>query len=141
MTVENIQQIIKDKEEAWNLCDKLVSRVESKNMGLTEEAYNDLVEHFTFMRWYVKGFRLTARGYCFGRYAVEKNTTDIITEGKNAGELLQKTITDLQDYKNELVKQSFINKYPYDAQLNPERVEYYTNALVGMAAKAGIYDC
>lgn len=84
------------------------------------------------MRWYVRGFRLTARGYCFGRYVAEKNTTDILAEGKTAAELLLNTIRELEEYREGLMETSFIKEYPFDAQLNPERVEFYTNALKRM---------
>lgn len=132
MTTNNIGKIISDKEEAFINCKALVEKVFAYNMGLNDKAYADLCEHFSFMYWYVKGFRLTARGYCFGRYYTEKNGTDIIVEGKNAKELLENTINDLILYKKELMNQNFITKYPYDAQLNPERVEFYTKTLKKM---------
>lgn len=132
MSPENIGRIIADKEEAYVQCEKLVNQVEAGNMGLTAEAYEKMREHFEFMRWYVRGFRLTARGYCFGRYVTEKNTTDILAEGKTAAELLSDTIRELTEYREGLLKTSFIKKYPFDAQLNPERAEFYTNALKRM---------
>ena len=130
--MENIKKIVADKEEAYVRCEKLVDQVETENMGLTEEAYEKVKEHFEFMRWYVRGFRLTARGYCFGRYVTEKNKTDILAEGKTAACLLEETIEEMEKYREGLMKTSFIKKYPFDAQLNPERVEFYTNALKRM---------
>lgn len=132
MSPENIGRIIADKEEAYEQCEKLVDRVEAGNMGLTAEAYEKMKMHFSFMRWYVRGFRLTARGYCFGRYVAEKNTTDILAEGKTAAELLLNTIRELEAYREGLMETAFIKEYPFDAQLNPERVEFYTNALKRM---------
>ena len=96
---------------------------------LWQEAYEDLREHFEFMRWYVRGFRLTARGYCFGRYADEVDRDAILAEDKSAGELLRQTIEEMEEYREGLLKNDFILKYPYDAQLNPERVKFYTDAL------------
>lgn len=132
MSPENIGRIIADKEEAYVQCEKLVNLVEAGNMGLTAEAYEKMKMHFAFMRWYVRGFRLTARGYCFGRYATEKNGADILDEGKTAAELLSDTIREMEEYREGLMKTSFIKKYPFDAQLNPERAEFYTNALKRM---------
>jgi len=135
MTVENIGQILADKEEAKTNCEALVDYVTTehvgvpKQFGLTAQAYEKLCEHFEFMRWYVRGFRLTARGYCFGRYVTEVNPEDIVAEGKRARVLLEETISEMESYKAGLVQKSFMKKYPFDAQLNPERVEFYTNAL------------
>ena len=135
MTLENIAQILTDKDEAREKCEKLVDYVESDHedipyhFGLTEEAYEKLCEHFEFMRWYVRGFRLTARGYCFGRYVTEVDAQGIVTEDKSALVLLDETISEMENYKAELVQKTFMKKYPFDAQLNPERVEFYTNAL------------
>lgn len=129
MTVDNIGRILKDKDDALEMCEKLADTVASGNMGLTEEAYGKWLEHFEFMRWYVRGFRLTARGYCFGRYLSERNGTDVVAEGKTARALLEETIAEMEAYREGLIQQPFLRKYPFDAQLNPERVEYYTNAL------------
>ena len=135
MSVENIARIIEDKEEAHVKCEKLVDRVVAGNMGLTEDAYEKMKEHFEFMRWYVRGFRLTARGYCFGRYVTEKNATDMLAEGKTANALLEETIQEMEKYREGLLQTTFIKKYPFDAQLNPERVAFYTNSLKRMLAQ------
>ena len=87
------------------------------------------------MRWYVRGFRLTARGYCFGRYVTEKNAADILADGKTADVLLEETIREMEKYREGLLQTTFIEKYPFDAQLNPERVAFYTNALKRMLAQ------
>lgn len=129
MTVENINKIIGDKQEALDNCEALVKKVFNHNMGLTDSAYADFCEHFSFMYWYVKGFNLTARGYCFGRYFTEKNGDDLIIGEKNAKELLSETIDEIVEYKERLIAQPFMSKYPYDAQLNPERIEFFTNNL------------
>ena len=118
--------------------EKLADRVSTSSMGLRQEAYEDLREHFEFMRWYVRGFRLTARGYCFGRYADEVDRDAILAEDKSAGELLRQTIEEMEEYREGLLKNDFILKYPYDAQLNPERVKFYTDALKRMSADAGL---
>ena len=86
MTKENIAKIVSDKEDAYLACEKLADMVEKENMGLTETAYEKMKEHFAFMRWYVRGFRLTARGYCFGRYVTERNEEDILLDGKTASQ-------------------------------------------------------
>ena len=138
MTPENVQRILADKDEALLRCEKLADRVSTSSMGLRQEAYEDLREHFEFMRWYVRGFRLTARGYCFGRYADEVDRDAILAEDKSAGELLRQTIEEMEEYREGLLKNDFILKYPYDAQLNPERVKFYTDALKRMAADAGL---
>ena len=135
MSVENIARIIEDKEEAHVKCEKLVDRVVAGNMGLTEDAYEKMKEHFEFMRWYVRGFRLTARGYCFGRYVTEKNAADMLVEGKTANVLLEETIHEMEKYREGLLQTTFIKKYPFDAQLNPERVAFYTNSLKRMLAQ------
>ena len=135
MSVENIARIIEDKEEAHVKCEKLVDRVVAVNMGLTEDAYEKMKEHFEFMRWYVRGFRLTARGYCFGRYVTEKNAADMLVEGKTANVLLEETIHEMEKYREGLLQTTFIKKYPFDAQLNPERVAFYTNSLKRMLAQ------
>lgn len=135
MSVENIARIIEDKEEAHVKCEKLVDRVVAGNMGLTEDAYEKMKEHFEFMRWYVRGFRLTARGYCFGRYVTEKNAADMLVEGKTANVLLEETIHEMEKYREDLLQTTFIKKYPFDAQLNPERVAFYTNSLKRMLAQ------
>ena len=44
----------------------------------------------------------------------------------------------MEEYREGLLKNDFILKYPYDAQLNPERVKFYTDALKRMAADAGL---
>ena len=135
MSVENIARIIEDKEEAHVKCEKLVDRVVAGNMGLTEDAYEKMKEHFEFMRWYVRGFRLTARGYCFGRYVTEKNAADMLVEGKTANVLLEETIHEMEKYREGLLQTTVIKKYPYDAQLNPERVAFYKNSLKRMLAQ------
>ena len=135
MSVENIARIIEDKEEAHVKCEKLVDRVVAGNMGLTEDAYEKMKEHFEFMRWYVRGFRLTARGYCFGRYVTEKNAADMLVEGKTANVLLEETIHEMEKYREGLLQTTFIKMYPFDAQLNPERVAFYTNSLKRMLAQ------
>ena len=135
MSVENIARIIEDKEEAHVKCEKLVDRVVAGNMGLTEDAYEKMKEHFEFMRWYVRGFRLTARGYCFGRYVTEKNAADMLVEGKTANVLLEETIHEMEKYREGLLQTTFIKKYSFDAQLNPERVAFYTNSLKRMLAQ------
>ena len=108
------------------------------NCGLNGAAYAKLTEHFEFMRMYVRGFRLTARGYCFGRYASEINPGDILAEGKTAGELLKGVIREMEEYGGELHGCSFMQKYPYDAMLNPERVAYFLKDLRALARKADI---
>ena len=90
-------------------------------------------EHFEFMRWYVRGFRLTARGYCFGRYVREKDGNDVIAEGKTAAELLKENIQEMECYREKLCTMPFIHTYPFDAQLNPERVDFYIQALKKMS--------
>ena len=92
------------------------------------------------MRWYVRGFRLTARGYCFGRYVTERNEEDVLLDGKTASQLLCETIHEMEIYKEGLLQTSFIEKYPFDAQLNPERVEFYTNALKRMLEEGKTYE-
>ena len=134
MTPENIQVIINDKEEAWNACRKLVSYVENNDLGLNEAADAKFREHFDFMKWYVRGFRLTARGYCFGRFVEEENRTQVIAENKTAEQLLMETIQDMTEYLEELKAQNFLKKYPFDAQLNPERVALYRDTLQKMYA-------
>lgn len=135
MTLPNIAQILADKEEAQKKCEALADFVMAEHkelpyhFGLTDAAYEKFCEHFEFMRWYVRGFRLTARGYCFGRYVTEVNPQDIIAEGKTAITLLEDTICEMEAYKAKLIQKPFMKKYPFDAQLNPERVEFYTNAL------------
>lgn len=140
MTPENIRQILADKDEACKRCEKLADSMAAENMGLKREAYEDLREHFEFMRWYVRGFRLTARGYCFGRYVAEADKDDILAEGRNAGELLMQTIQEMEEYREGLLKNDFIRKYPYDAQLNPERVRFYIDALkeIGYCSKVTV---
>ena len=103
-----------------------------ENMGLTGEAYEKMREHFEFMRWYVRGFRLTARGYCFGRYVREKDGRDLLLDGKSAFQLLEETIQEMENYIEGLIHTTFITKYPFDAQLNPERAAFYTDALKKM---------
>ena len=129
MSPDNIRMIVEDKEEAYRKCEALSDKVLEENMGLTEEAYTKMKEHFEFMRWYVRGFRLTARGYCFGRYVKEKDGRDLLLEGKSAFQLLEETIQEMETYMDGLIHTSFITKYPFDAQLNPERVAFYTDAL------------
>lgn len=138
MTPENIAAIINDKEFARDTCEKLVDFIEEGNCGLNDTAYAKVCEHFSFMRWYVRGFRLTARGYAFSRYSAEVNPKEIISDGKSAGELLLETISEMEIYQKELPKNAFMVKYPYDAQLNPERVEYYLNDLRKTAASVGL---
>ena len=133
MTPENIRSILADKDEARLRCEELADRVAGRNMGLTEKAYEQMREHFEFMRWYVRGFRLTARGYCFGRYVTEADPQDVIAEGRTAAQLLNETIREMEEYREALIKTDFIGRYPFDAQLNPERVLFYTNALKRMA--------
>ena len=137
MTVENIERILRDKDEAQMLCEKLADKVCAGNMGLTEKAYEDLKEHFEFMRWHVRGFRLTARGYCFGRYVREVKADEVLLNGQTAFELLAGTIREMEEYHDAVCKEPFISKYPYDAQLNPERIRFYTDALrqIALAAK------
>lgn len=138
MTKQNISQIISDKDFAFNLCEKLYAKVMEGNFGLTTAAYAKVVEHFEFMRMYVRGFRLTARGYCFGRYASETSPNDILVEGKTAGELLKGVISDMEQYGKELPDCEFMQKYPYDAMLNPERVVYFIKDLNALAKQSGI---
>ncbi|WP_140398003.1 hypothetical protein [Lachnoclostridium sp. An169] len=133
MSAENIRKIIGDKEWAREKCEKLADQVSSGNPGLTEEAYDKVKEHFEFMRWYVRGFRLTARGYCFGRYVREKDGNDVIAEGKTAAELLKENIQEMECYREKLCTMPFIHTYPFDAQLNPERVDFYIQALKKMS--------
>lgn len=140
MSPDNIMKIVSDKEDAYIACEKLVDLVEAGNMGLKETAYQKMKEHFEFMRWYVRGFRLTARGYCFGRYVTEKDETEILLERKTASQLLNETIDEMETYKEGLLQTSFISKYPFDAQLNPERVEFYINALKKMLIEGKKYD-
>lgn len=135
MSSENICQIIADKQEAYEKVQNLYEKVSSGIPGLATEAYVNFKEHFEFMLWYVRGFRLTARGYCFGCYYTEQNGSDIVAEGKNSKELLAETIEEMIQYKCGLVETSFITKYPYDAQLNPERIDFYTNTLKRMLDK------
>jgi len=138
MTRSNISQIIADKDFAFDLSEKLYAKLMEGNCGLTEGAYAKVVEHFEFMRMYVRGFRLSARGYCFGRYASEIDPNEILVEGKSAGDLLKGVIADLEQYEKELPNCAFMQKYPYDAMLNPERVAYFINDLKSLAKKAGI---
>ena len=135
MTKENIAVIIGDKQQALEEMTELYNHVLQGITGLSEDAYANLREHFDFMYFYVRGFRLTARGYCFGRYFTEVGKDDVLAEGKTARTLLSETIQEMESYKEELINQTFLSKYPYDAQLNPERVEFYTNALRNMLAK------
>lgn len=132
MTPENIRAILADKDEARMRCEELADRVARGNMGLMDRAYEKMKKHFEFMRWYVRGFRLTARGYCFGRYVTEENPQDVIAEGRTAAQLLHDTIREMEDYREALIKTDFIGIYPFEAQLNPERVLFYTNALKRM---------
>jgi len=138
VTKNNISQIVADKDFALDLCEKLYTEVIEGNCGLTEIAYKKLVEHFEFMRMYVRGFRLSARGYCFGRYASEVNPGDILVEGKTAGDLLKEVITDLEQYRKELSNCAFMQKYPCDALLNLERVTYFLSDLKALAKQAGV---
>ena len=46
----------------------------------------------------------------------------------------------METYKEGLLQTSFISKYPFDAQLNPERVEFYINALKKMLIEGKKYD-
>ena len=133
MTPENIRSILADKDEARLRCEELADRVAGRNMGLADKAYEQMREHFEFMRWYVRGFRLTARGYCFGRYVTEADPQDVIAEGRTAAQLLNETIREMEEYREALIRTDFIGRYPFDAQLNPERVQFYTNALKRMA--------
>jgi hypothetical protein len=138
MTKPNISHIIAEKEFALDLSEKLYAMVMEGECGLNEAAYAKVVEQFEFMRMYVRGFRLSARGYCFGRYASEINAGEILVEGKTAGELLKGVIADMEQYGSELPDCAFMKKYPYDAMLNPERVAYFINDLKSLAKKAGI---
>jgi hypothetical protein len=138
MTKDNISQIVTDKDFALELCEKLYKKVIEGNCGLNEKAYAKVVEHFEFMRMYVRGFRLWARGYCFGRYASEVNPKDILVEGKTAGDLLKEVIADIERYGKEVPNYTFTQKYPFDALLNPERIAYFLNDLKMLAKKAGI---
>ncbi len=138
MTPSNIAQIVADKNSALALAEQLFARVAEGNCGLTAAAYAKVVEHFEFMRMYVRGFHLAARGYCFGRYASEVNPGDVLVEGKTAGELLKGVIAEMEEYERVLPGCSFMEKYPYDAMLNPERIAYFLKDLRKLAQKAGI---
>jgi hypothetical protein len=135
MSKENIGKIISDKNKARDLAEKLYEEIAGENPGLNKKAYQNLLEHFSFMRMYVRAFRLSARGYCFARYAVEVDKNGILAEGKNAATLLLEVIRDLEEYAKELSGCSFLSKYPFDAQLNPERVDYFIKNLKGIAVK------
>lgn len=138
MTVENVNKILADKEDARAACETLVDLVEVENIGLNPEAYQKFRLHFSFMRWYVRGFRLTARGYALGRYASEVSKDTVICDGRTAGELLFKVIEEMEIYQEELAGQAFMSEYPYGAQLSLERVAYYLNDLRLLAEKAGL---
>ena len=56
----------------------------------------------------------------------------LLLEGKSAFQLLEETIQEMETYMDGLIHTSFITKYPFDAQLNPERVAFYTDALKTM---------
>ena len=134
MSAENIRKTIGDKESArekcrasWDIRSLWGIRV------TTEEAYRKVKEHFEFMRWYVRGFRLTARGYCFGRYVRGKDGNDVIAEGKTAAALLEENIQEMERYREKLCAMPLIHTYPFDAQLNPERVDFYIHALKEMS--------
>ena len=43
----------------------------------------------------------------------------------------------MEEYREALIRTDFIGRYPFDAQLNPERVQFYTNALKRIAQQAG----
>lgn len=135
MTEDNIRNILRDKEEAKALCESLYARITEKNVGLTEAAYHKFVRHFAYMRMYVRAFRLSARGYCFGRY-VEDNGYGAALLGETAGALLEGVLAELKEYLPELLGCDFLQEYPYCAQLNPERVRYFTRDLETIAFKA-----
>lgn len=128
MTPENIAKIVADKDYALENAEKLYEKVLVRTDVLTDKAYAKFVEHFTFMRMYVRALRLSARGYCFGRY-VEDNGADAPLLDSTAGKLLEGVIADLKQYYENLLPCAFLEKYPYDAQLNPERVVYFTRDL------------
>ena len=128
MTPENIAKIVADKDYALENAEKLYEKVLVRTDALTDKAYAKFVEHFTFMRMYVRALRLSARGYCFGRY-VEDNGADAPLLDSTAGKLLEGVIADLKQYYEDLLPCAFLEKYPYDAQLNPERVVYFTRDL------------
>lgn len=136
MTPANIARALGDKDEALRLCGELYALAEVGHPALTAAAAAKFHEQFAFARMYVRGFRLTARGYCFSRYAAEVDAAAILADGKSARTLLEETIAQLEAYGEELPACSFMAKYPYDAMLNPERVRYYIGDLKALLAKA-----
>lgn len=129
ITKENIIKIAKDKDDAREGAAALLAEVEQGIPGLTEDAFKMLLKHFRFMSFYSQAFRLSARGYCFSRYAEEINAKEPLFEGKTAIELLQEVVTELELLKQQVQKSGLLDFYPFDAQLNPERFDYFANDL------------
>jgi hypothetical protein len=130
MTEENIKQILAEKDEALRMVDELHSKVLEGNAGLNEAAYQKLVEHFDFMRMYVRAFRLTCRAYCFTRYLKENDRDSALyVNSTPAKELLYQTIEEIEQFTNQLQKCSFMRKYPYDEMLDPERFECFLKGV------------
>lgn len=134
MTPENIKGILADKDEALKNAQALYEKSLTCAGALTERARAMFAEHFAFMRMYVRAMRLIARGYCFGRY-VEENGADAPLPGGAAGKLLEGVVADLKAYAEDLLPCAFLEKYPFNAQLNPERVAHFTRDLQRILAE------
>jgi len=129
MTLENIRKIIQDKDVARAGAADLLADIERGIPGLTDEAYVQFLRHFRFMNYYVQAFRLSARGYCFSRYGEEVSAKDLLVEGKPAVLLLQEVIAELKELKQQIGDSGLLDFYPFDAQLNPERFDYFASDL------------
>lgn len=124
MTEPNVKTLLAEKDEALRLAERTNGLVPAFRRWFTKEAYAGFAEHFEFLVAYVRSFRLTARAYCFARYA-KQNGDDASINGTNALELLETTADELRALAKELSGRGFMKKYPYDELLDPERFEVY----------------
>ena len=128
MTPENIARIVADKDDALARATALNERLEERCPALTDAAWTKLKKHIRFMLLYVRAFRLNARGYCFGRYT-ELHGADAPLLNSTAGALLKEVVADLKVYQSEMSDWTILKEYPFEAQISPERLEYFTRDL------------
>lgn len=124
----NIMKLMTEKEEACMNSKSLLELVKNENPGLTDNSYSWLLEHFIFMDKYVQAFRHTARAYFFSRY-IKENGERAELYGEFAVELLNKEAKIIENFTDELIKMPFMNKYPFDELLDPERFYIFTKNI------------
>lgn len=129
-TDENIGRILKEKEDALEIWERLNARLQD-NPGLNPEAHAQLIERFRIFRLYVKGFALIGQAAILARRLIEGDGNPPTPEGTaQYGAKLRERIEALRGYEQELLRfqqEESGQEYVVYLLLNPERVRAFVD--------------